>query len=182
MNEPHDMRPEDWRSISQEVVTAIRDAGDGKLILVPGDAWSSAPRWLEVNGLASWINDPAGNFAYEAHLYFDHDGSGRYQRSYDDELSADPYLPTIGARRLAPFTAWCRANGVRGFLGEFGLPGDDPRWLTVLENFLRVLDVDAAWWAAGEWWGDYTLSLQPQADSLVDRPQMAVLLTRTGSV
>lgn len=181
MNEPHDMHPEDWRSISQEVVAAIRNAGDGKLILVPGDAWSSAARWPAVHGPDSWIFDPAGNFAYEAHLYFDRDESGRYRRSYGEELRRDPLLPAIGARRLEPFAAWCRAGGVRGFIGEFGVPGSHAGWLAVLDNFLPALDAagfDAAWWAAGEWWGDYGLSLQPEAGFSVERPQMAVLLGR----
>src|SRR5689334_10139356 len=42
MNEPHDMAG--WKDISQFVLTAIRNAGDNKLIMIPGDIWSSANR------------------------------------------------------------------------------------------------------------------------------------------
>src|SRR5258708_16632286 len=48
-----------------------RTNGDRKLIMVPGDAWSSAQQWPAVHGPTSWINDPSSNFAYEAHQYFD---------------------------------------------------------------------------------------------------------------
>ena len=41
----------DWRVISQCAVDAIRATGDAKLILVPGDAWSSAEKWPTANGL-----------------------------------------------------------------------------------------------------------------------------------
>lgn len=175
MNEPHDMTG--WKRISQTVVSAIREGGDGKLILIPGDEWSSASRWVEANGRAAWITDPAGHHAYEAHIYFDSDGSGQYRRSYQAELAQNPALPEIGRRRLDPFLGWCRENGVCGWVGEYGVPAD-PAWLGVLDGLLTALDaarMDGAYWAAGEWWGDYPLSLQPGGDFTADRPQMAVL-------
>jgi hypothetical protein len=46
--------------------------------------------------------------------------TGRYQLDYGAEQ---------GALRLRPFLPWCAANGVRGLVGEFGVPGSDPRWL-----------------------------------------------------
>lgn len=176
MNEPHDLGPVDWKQVSQLALSAIRAAGDTRLVLVPGDGWSSARRWPELRGPTGWIDDPADNFAYEAHLYCDHDGSGRYRRSYDEELARDPALALRGPARLEPFAAWCHANGVRGYLGEYGVPDDDPRWNQVLENLLAALDAwgfDGTCWAAGEWWGAYRLSVQPSDGA--DRPQMAVL-------
>jgi endoglucanase len=184
MNEPHDMGQANWKQISQAVVNAIRNAGDDTLLLIPGDSWSSAARWEQTHVPTSWILDPADNFAYEAHQYFDADASGVYANSYDQELASDPDLLNVGARRLAPFVEWCRRNNVRGFLGEFGVPRNDPRWLDVLDHFLDALDdagMDGAYWAAGEWWGDYQLSVHPTGDFLQDRPQMAVLLDHLGS-
>lgn len=181
MNEPHDLGAANWKEISQAALSAIRAAGDNTLVMVPGDSWSSAFKWPLVHGPRSWIEDPAGHFAYEAHLYFDHDRSGRYQRTYGRELRRDPLLPLRGPLRVAPFLAWCRFNGVRGFLGEYGVPGTDPRWNRVLDRFLDALDLagfDGACWAAGEWWGEYPLSLEPAGG--VDRPQMAVLEAHLG--
>jgi len=183
MNEPHDLGFADWRVISQTVMTAIRNTGDRKLILVPGDSWSSAEAWPRANGSNAWINDPANNFAFEAHTYFDSDNSGSYKLSYDQELGRNPSLAQIGPARLKNFADWCQANKVRGFLGEFGVPNSDPRWLTVLDNFLTALDasgMDGLYWAAGEWWGNYPLSIQPAGTFNVDRPQLPVLLRHLG--
>ena len=178
MNEPHDMGPADWKAISQAVLSAIRANGDNKLIMIPGNNWSAANTWPTIHGPISWISDPAGNFVYEAHQYFDRDNSGSYARTYDQELAANPNLATIGPTRLAPFVDWCRNNNVRGYLGEYGIPNTDPRWLTVVDNFLTALDAagfDGTYWAAGEWWGAYPLSVQPQNSFTTDRVQMPVL-------
>jgi endoglucanase len=179
MNEPHDMGSANWKAISQLVLTAIRNNRDNKLIMVPGDAWSAAHAWPDVHGSTSWINDPANNFAYEAHQYFDRDNSGSYKDTYTQELARNSNLATVGVTRLAPFALWCNRNNVRGYLGEYGVPNNDPGWLTVLDNFLLALDAagfDGTYWAAGEWWGNYALSVQPQDSFMLDRPQTQVLL------
>ena len=178
MNEPHDMGSSDWKAISQVAVDAIRGEKDHKLILVAGDHWSNAHRFAEFNGARAWITDPANQIAYEAHCYFDRDFSGQYTESYDKELSGDPKLEDRGEDRLKPFVRWCRSNRVRGFLGEYGIPANDERWQKVLARFLRVLDdagMDSCYWAAGEWWGDYPLSIQPRRDSQQDSPQLRLL-------
>ncbi len=178
MNEPHDMGPANWKTISQSVLNAIRSNGDNKLVMIPGDSWSSANRWISTHGTQAWISDPANHFLYEAHEYFDSDESGSYAMSYDAELRRNANLANIGPVRLAPFLSWCRSNNVTGYLGEYGIPNSDPRWLTVLDNFLIALD-QAGWhgtyWAAGEWWGNYPLSVQPLGNFTVDRVQMPVL-------
>ncbi len=178
MNEPHDMGTANWKAISQTVLSAIRANGDGKLIMIPGDNWSGAYSWIEIHGASSWISDPMNSFVYEAHQYFDSDNSGSYASSYDAELSKNPNLATVGATRLSPFVTWCRNNNVRGYLGEYGIPNTDARWMTVLDNFLTALDAagfPGTYWAAGEWWGDYALSVQPQNDFTIDRPQLGIL-------
>lgn len=183
MNEPHDMGAANWKTISQAVLDAIRANQDDKLVLIPGDSWSSANRWVATHGPQSWIHDPADNFAYEAHQYFDHDESGTYSLSYSTELAANPDLPNLGRTRVAHFTAWCAANSVRGVVDEYGVPDSDARWFTVLENFLQALDdagMDGSYWAAGEWWGAYPLSVQPAGNFTVDRPQMPTLLAHAG--
>ena len=101
------------------------------------------------------FDDPANNFMYEAHQYFDSDESGTYRQSYDAELARNPDLLNVGKTRVSHFVAWCQSNRVRGIVDEFGIPYNDPRWAAVLENFFGVLDaagMDGAYWAAGEWW------------------------------
>jgi endoglucanase len=178
MNEPHDMGSANWKNISQAALMAIRSTGDRKLIMVPGDNWSSAEQWARTHGPTSWIVDPALNFAYEAHQYFDRDSSGSYALTYDQELALNPNLAASGAARVAPFINWLTSNNVRGYVGEYGIPNTDARWLTVLDSVLGALDaagLDGTYWAAGEWWGDYQLSVQPANNFATDRPQLPVL-------
>jgi endoglucanase len=178
MNEPHDMGGSDWKGISQAAVDAIRGEGDRKRILVAGDGWSSAERFAEVNGRRAWVEDGAGEVHYEAHCYFDHDNSGRYERDYGEELAADARLEQRGVDRLRPFLRWCAANRVRGLVGEFGVPGNDPRWQAVLARFLEALDragMEGCYWAAGEWWGAYPLSIQPGPAWPSAAPQLEAL-------
>jgi len=178
MNEPHDMGVANWNQISQEAVNAIRTVDSDKLIMVPGYSYSNATYWATYNGLTSWITDPSNNFYYEAHEYFDSDYSGSYAETYDQELSANPNLGNVGVERLAPFTQWCTNNNVKCYLGEYGIPNTDVRWLTVLDNFLTALDaagMPGTYWAAGEWWGSYPLSVQPTNNFTTDVEQLQTL-------
>jgi endoglucanase len=179
MNEPYSMGVANWGQIAQTVVTAIRNNGDTKLLMIPGDSYSNATAWASVNGSTPFITDPANNYYYEAHEYFDSDYSGTYEETYDQELAANASLATIGVTRLQPFVAWCQANSVPCYVGEYGIPNTDPRWLTVLSNFLMELDaagMPGTYWAAGELWQNYPLSVQPANDFTTDAEQMGTLL------
>jgi aryl-phospho-beta-D-glucosidase BglC (GH1 family) len=172
MNEPHDMGSADaWPTAAQAAVNAIRATGAAETILVSGNAWSSAHLWPTANANLL-INDPLNNLKYEAHVYFDDDHTGTYDESYLGEGAT----PNIGVERLQPFLNWLQEHNAQGFIGEFGVPGDDPRWLAPLEKFvdeLHARGLDGTAWAAGPWWGDYPLSLEPANGH--DKPQMDVL-------
>jgi endoglucanase len=169
MNEPHDMGAADWHTASREVVHTLRAAGHRQWLWVAGDGWSKAQEWHRHNPRAPWIDDPLGRTAYEAHVYFDADGSGRYALSFDEELQADPSTARRGIERVRPFAEWCERGGVPGVIGEFGLPWWDPAWRGVQADLLRTTrerGLVACAWAAGEWWGDYPLSLQPALEGV----------------
>jgi len=173
MNEPHDMGSSNWKEISQAAVDAIRKVDTRTRIVVAGDDWSSAERFRLANGSKAWIKDPANRVIYEAHCYFDNDGSGKYTRSFQQEKTADPRMRERGLKRLKPFADWCEANEVRGMIGEFGVPRD-PAWREMTELFVAECvsqKIPACYWAAGEWWGDYSLSIQPNDDQR-DAPQI----------
>jgi endoglucanase len=178
MNEPHD-QPSDWRAVSQLAVDQIRSNQDPKMILVGGVAWSHAHEWPLVNGRRPWIRDALENVVYEAHCYFDDDHSGKYAKTYQQELNADPNLPNRAAARVLPFIGWCRANNARGIIGEYGVPGDEPGWLTLMDEFLGILDdasMSSFYWAAGDFWPvTYRLSVQPDDPFTSDKPQLAHL-------
>ena len=184
MNEPHDMPTEQWLAAANAAIAAIRAAGASNLVLVPGNAWTGAHSWSD-----SWygtpnatvmrgVVDPGHNFAFEAHQYLDPDSSG---------TSAQIASATIGSQRLAGFTSWLRANGYRGFLGEFAVAGS-----TIgagigdeaLGDMLQYMDANSdvwlgwTWWSGGPWWGEYMFTLEPQnlgQSNEVDRPQLAVI-------
>ena len=173
MNEPHDMLASpSWYTISQEIIDIIRTTDTKTNIIVGGDSWSSAERWNRSSDNLKNLVDPENKLIFEAHVYFDSDASGQYAKSYD----ADGANPNIGVNRVAPFVQWLKDNNLRGFIGEYGVPKNDARWLVVLDNFLKYLQlncINGTYWAAGAWWGNYSLSIQPQ--SSVDAPQMSVL-------
>ncbi len=172
MNEPHDMGGATvWPTDAQAAVNAIRTVDMHTPIYVEGDGWSSAATWQTVNGNLN-IADPANKIVYEAHLYFDSNNSGTYSGTYDQEGA----YPTIGVDRLQPFADWLAQHNAQGFIGEFGVPDNDPRWLTVLDNFLAAAQHDGisgTYWAGGPWWGSYPLSIEPVNGT--DQPQMTVL-------
>ncbi|MDP9069606.1 MAG: glycoside hydrolase family 5 protein [Actinomycetota bacterium] len=91
MNEPIGIPPTDratparrWERISQRVLNTIRARHDVTTILVPGYEWSGVQSWRQ-NHPDGWITDPANQFRYEAHHYWDRDHSGTYVLSYDEE-------------------------------------------------------------------------------------------------
>jgi endoglucanase len=120
------------------------------------------------------LYDPARNLLFEAHVYFDEDGSGIYRRSYDDE-KANPY---IGVERLRPFVQWLKDNGLQGFVGEYGIPADDERWMICLEHMLAYMQdrgINGTCWAAGARWNNYILGIQPRNNYKEDMPQVKIL-------
>ena len=79
-------------------------------------------------------------------------------------MQKDSELASRGARRVRPFIEWCRENKVRGLVGEFGVP-NDVAWRETNDLFLAECfeaNIAACYWAGGEWWGKYPLSIQPK--------------------
>jgi endoglucanase len=176
MNEPNGLPTETWLEAANIAIYEIRRTGAKNFILVPGNGWSSARDWTgggygTPNSEAMLkIEDPADNFAYEVHQYFNSDFTG---------FTADCQNVDIGVASLTPVTAWARKHGKRAFLGEIGV-GSDPVCLGALDRVLRFMadnnDVWLGWtyWAGGTWWpADYFTSVQPLGGK--DRPQMTVL-------
>jgi len=176
MNEPHDMPTEQWVSAANAALLAIRATGATQLVLVPGNAWSGAHAWSKPwygtpNAQAMLeVVDPGQNMAIEVHQYLDGDSSGG---------STECVSPTIGVERLVEFTTWLRQHGRQAFLGEFGganTPICQAAITGMLDHLVAHRDVwiGWTWWAAGPWWGDYFLSLDPRPDGS-EAPQLSWL-------
>jgi endoglucanase len=176
MNEPNGLPTETWLEAANIAIAEIRRTGAKNLILVPGNGWSSARSWVGGNygtpngEVMLKIDDPANNYVYEVHQYFNSDFTG---------TSADCRSSNIGISTLTAFTQWARKHHQRGFLGEMGV-GSGSICLDALDRVLRFMnennDVWIGWtyWAGGIWWPkDYFTNVQPLNGK--DRPQMAIL-------
>lgn len=162
MNEPHNMPNKSvWPAAAQAAVDAIRALGDNTTIFVEGESWANATNWSQNNPNLD-IKDPADNIVYEAHLYLDKNQSGTYKGSYDQEGAT----AEIGVQRLQHFVSWLEEKGARGFIGEFGVPSDDPRWQVALDNMLKAMNdygLSGTYWGAGSWFKGYNVGLLDKA-------------------
>ncbi len=175
MNEPHDMETESWLGAANDAIAAVRATGAGNLILVPGNGWTGAHSWtMSYYGTPNavvmlGVVDPADNFAFEVHQYLDEDSSGTGSVCGND---------TIGSERLTEFTKWAREHGYRAFLGEVGSAANDT-CLAAIDDMLSYMSSNDdvwlgwTWWAAGPWWGNYFMSIEPSNGQ--DKPQMETL-------
>lgn len=143
MNEWHDMDPNTpgtenspysqnlMLSIYQQIITALRNNLDAKLVHVEGLHYSGAWDWVTNNG--GWIThlvDPSNNFLVHVHCYLDNDSSGTnfvWSVEAAKPGAAPPGLPTshtIGPARMADVTTFCQAHNLRMCLGETGWSSD----------------------------------------------------------
>lgn len=169
MNEPHDLS--NWSTIAQTAINAIREKDLTHHVLVGGNGWSNARNWTSHNRDLV-VDDPVGRMIYEAHCYFDSNNDGVYN-SYEAEGGS----PTLGVERVKEFVEWLQARGARGFVGEYGVPYNEPRWLDTLDNFLAYLQangVSGTYWATGPWPTSDLINCEPSTSG-VDRPQMAII-------
>lgn len=175
MNEPHNMLDSvPWFTIAQKTINEIRRVDSKTAIVVGGNFWSSAMQWQKVSDNLKDLIDPSHNLIFEAHCYFDKDGSGVYRYSYDEEKA----YPNIGIDRVRPFVEWLKKNKLRGFMGEYGIPGNDERWLECLENFLSYINkenINGTYWAAGAQWNNYILSIHPDENYRKDKVQLGIV-------
>lgn len=184
MNEPFAMPSTTaWFEISQATINSIRQVDTETPILISGDRYSSAFHWVQYSDNLRNLVDPSDKLIYQAHIYFDKNTSGSYG-SYVNGVfvpstyEAEEATAQTGVNRMKPFVEWLRKYNKKGLVGEYGIPDDDPRWNTVLENmliYLRDNGVPGTYWSAGPRWGGYRLAVQPSDNYTKDRPQMTIL-------
>ncbi|SDU48846.1 glycoside hydrolase family 5 protein [Stappia sp. ES.058] len=175
MNEPTGIFARDWLPSVNAAIAAIRETGADNLVMVPGTIWTGASHWFDEQPggsnaeVLTGVVDPLNRFVFDVHQYMDADFSGTKTACsrVDDAMTA-----------IGRLTRWLEETGNAAFLGEFGghARPDCYRGLVRLAGYLNARpDVWAGWaiWAAGDWWGDYPLSVQPE-DGL-DRPQMVAI-------
>jgi aryl-phospho-beta-D-glucosidase BglC (GH1 family) len=177
MNEPGGLaNSAAWYSAAQAAINAIRANDTISTIFCEGYGNASgAQAWIKNNpDIDVYVTDPNDKLILSAHSYWDDQNSGIYDESFDGEQA----FLDVGVIRLRPFLAWCRSKGLRGHIGEFGVPKNDPRWITVLDRALEELarqGIAFAAWGGGDRWADsYSLKLSPGGGyGNPDQPQMA---------
>ncbi|WP_196804845.1 glycoside hydrolase family 5 protein [Methylopila sp. M107] len=176
MNEPYDVRAADWSKTAQAAVDAIRKSGALQLIIVPGTAYTGAHSWSSELAVGrndvemAKVSDPLNRMAYDFHQYLDGDFSGR---------TADCPGAERALKAIDDVTAWLKAGGRRGYLGEFAV-SERPECVAAMKTMVtKMNDAPNAWigwaaWGAGGWWPkDYVFNLEPTDAG--ERPQMAAL-------
>ena len=182
-----------WRAAQQAALDAIRANDDVTCVLVSGYAAGAMGGWLnEANGQpVPYITDPADNFRWEAHHYWDAGNSGAYTSTYADAVKAGFGSSQGDAARtrvlyeLTQWLTWLKANDQKGFLGEFGWPsaenGDHPAdaaaWDSLAQLYVDRLsqeDPSLVWttaWATGDRWSDgYNLQFYESDAGVLARP------------
>lgn len=162
MNEPYGITYLAARLGANAAIKGIRDAGATQLITISGNDYSSVSGWVGTNSVwmgPSNITDPLNNWMYEMHQYFDNQGGSTV------------CVPTWDVEgNFAATTTWARNNGVKIFLGEFGL-NDSDQCIALLNRIMTFLKANKdvwngwTWWSAGPWWPeDYVNLIEPKAD------------------
>lgn len=177
MNEPHDLPSGiKWFDMAQVAIDSIRTVDTETPIVVGGWHWSSARRWAQLSDHLKFLNDPSHNLVFEAHCYFDFDGSGTYKFSYDEEEGS----PLKGIELVEPFVSWLHENNLRGIVGEYGIDEFDPRWRVTADNFLKYLatnNVPATYWASGSRWSpDAEMTIPTPKPGETEKPQLPTLV------
>ncbi len=171
MNEPNTKGL--WPEAALAAAKAIRTVDRSHWVYVAGDRYSSAWHWPQSNTQLiadPWMRDPANKLIFEAHMYLDWDTSGQYADK------TETFAPDLGITRAKPFVDWLRANKLRGYIGEIGVPHYAPDAILAMDNLLGYLRdncVPMTYWAAGPWWGSYILSLDVTGGA--EQPQLPVL-------
>jgi endoglucanase len=194
MNEP----PADisgWPETCQACVDTIREVDEQTLIMVPGrGAWTW--NWTQINNTMDQVKDPSGRMCHEAHQYADSDSSGRFAYSYEGhewprwtrEMGEGNQLDWLTAI-TKPYHSWLKERGVRGILGETGIPsscmwrGDlnawaphwDYRdgWLGMLRRYVTQAASDGVpvfLWTAGQHYAENKLVVAYDAPAGVANP------------
>ncbi|KAI0181997.1 glycoside hydrolase family 5 protein [Hypoxylon sp. FL1284] len=163
-NEFHDEDNDLVGQLNQAAIDAIRGAGaTSQYIFAEGNSWTGAWHWTSsgTSDAMGKLTDPEDKLIYEMHQYLDSDGSG---------TSPDCVSATIGAERLADATAWLKANGKKGLIGETA-GGANSQCIQAVQGMLQHMQDNSdvwtgwLWWGAGPWWADYMYGMEPPSGS-----------------
>jgi endoglucanase len=181
MNEPHDLDVTLWAQTCQKVVTAIRNAGATRqMILLPGTNFDSAATLVSsgsADALMAIMNPDGGtdSLLLDIHKYLDVDNSGTHADCVTDNTAA---FETVAE--------YLRQKGRKGIVSETGASSDTSCMTAfcaqnALINANSDVFIGLVAWAAGSFSSSYLLSLTPskQGNTLVDNALAGQCVVRT---
>jgi hypothetical protein len=170
MNEPPADHPS-WPAVCQAGVKAIRAVDPTTLIMVPGRSpWTW--NWDQINAGMDAVT--GARLCFEAHQYPDSDSSGQFGFDYENqefprwtrEMGSGKELDWL-IHITRPYHDWLKAKGLRGILGETGIPTScwyyenkwqphwdaRPGWIEMLRRYVTKAQADGVpvfLWTAGQ--------------------------------
>jgi len=178
LNEPARVDADKVAKLMKDIVSGIRAIGANNMILVSGTRWGGAYSWTATWGAAEngrsnadafvGFTDPADNFAFDLHQYFDKDSSGTHP-----DCKGEP-----GSVKIAAVTAWLRKNNFKAWMAEMAA-GPGKNCATDLASLLDYMEQNAdvwlgwTWWAAGKTWPKkYLFNIDEEGIGNIHVPEM----------
>lgn len=138
---PATYQPSPWMPFAQAAITAIRLVDTATPIYVGGFNFSNAAIWVQNNYELSLLT--GGNLIFEAHCYPDTSQGNCGPGIFSGTFTSYSIDTASGRQALAGWLAWLSSQGVRGHLGEYGVPNNatdaNPQWLVLQANTLSLL-------------------------------------------
>jgi endoglucanase len=163
MNEPANISKGQWAGIAQQTILVLRAANTTNIIFVAGGGWSGLHDWFAGAESSNahyfqHLHDPLNRTLIEVHQYTDSNYSGTHSATTGAGCrSAEEFT-----RKFERIEQWAKRYQQQLFLGEFGVP-QSSECLQTLTRFMELMKADSwrgwSYWAAGSWWGNYTLAL-----------------------
>jgi len=167
VNEPHDIDTDDWFKAARAAVDGIRSTGAKNNILIPGNGWTGAWSWgkeafygeSNADVALKYFSSEDENILFEVHQYFDEDKSGTHEECVQRPCQ----------NNFKEFIEWLKTNNLKGFVGEIGsfLNDECKECIQEAVEYLqenREYIVGTLWWAAGPWWGQNAMSIEPNSE------------------
>lgn len=140
-----------WLNDVQSHADAALNASTTGLVFIGGVNWCSALNWVAGSDSLKNIVDPTNRVIFEAHQYLDAGMNGG--GAWSNRSEAIPLQN--GVAMFKPFVDWLKANGKRGFIGESGVPADNPSAIAALKSGVAYLvqnGIPFTQWCAGPGW------------------------------
>lgn len=178
---PTAYNPSTYFSFAQAGISAIRAVDAVAPIYVNGQNFGAASSWFGYNN--DNVAFTGGGIVHEAHTYFDGPQGIGNGGVYSGTFTSYSINTQTGVQTNALWLAWLSQYGVKGYLGEFGIPNsaadNNVQWFPTMTNTLRALQAQRV---MGTQWFFGSAGIQP-ANALnvapvsgVDDPRLMQML------